>query len=194
LRKTGPHPSAANILALYEVTPAAWDKARGDRLALERGWIARFLALVPRGGHVLNLGCGSGRPSAQHLLNKGHRVTGVDGAPSLISLCRRRFPSGQWVAANMRTLSLGRAFEGVVAWHSLFHLPPDDQRAMFPIFAAHAGLGAPLLFTSGHEHGERLGEWQGEPLYSASLAPDEYRRLLADNGYDIVAHVADDPD
>ena len=42
---------------------------------------------------------------------------------------------------------------------------------MFPRFAAHAQPGAPLMFTSGSEAGEAIGEWQGEPLYHASLEP-----------------------
>ena len=40
--------------------------------------------------------------------------------------------------ADMRRLALGRRFAGLIAWDSFFHLRPQDQRAMFPIFAAHA--------------------------------------------------------
>jgi hypothetical protein len=33
----------------------------------------------------------------------------------------------------MRTLSLGRQFDGLLARDSFFHLRHDDQRLMFPI-------------------------------------------------------------
>jgi len=65
---------------------------------------------------------------------------------------------------------------------------------MFPRFAAHAEPGAPLLFTSGPAHGEAIGTYHGEPLYHASLAPSEYARRLADEGFAVVEHRAEDPE
>jgi len=82
----------------------------------------------------------------------------------------------------------------VLAWHSFFHLSPDDQRPMFARFAAHAAPGAPLLFTSGLEHGEAIGEWMGEPLYHGSLARADYEALLAENGFTFVDRRVRDPD
>jgi len=38
-----------------------------------------------------------------------------------------------------------------------------------------------------------MGSFAGEPLYHASLDRDEYRALLNANGFDVVAHVAEDP-
>src|SRR3954469_1600763 len=82
------------------------------------------------------------------------------------------------VSRRRRGLSLGQRFDGILAWDSFFHLRPGDQRAMFPVFRDHAAPGASLLFTSGPRAGVAMGEWQGEPLYHASLDPDEYRALL----------------
>jgi hypothetical protein len=81
----------------------------------------------------------------------------------------------------------------VLAWHSFFHLPHDDQRAMFGVFARHARPGAPLMFTSGPAAGEALGTFEGETLYHASLAPDEYRALLDRAGFAVLDHIAEDP-
>ncbi|MBS0242698.1 MAG: class I SAM-dependent methyltransferase [Proteobacteria bacterium] len=159
---------------------------------METGWLGRFVSLVPPGGNVLDIGCGMGEPIARQLIERGFQVTGIDSAPSLIELCRRRFPNAEWNVADMRQLALGRRFDGVLAWNSFFHLTRDDQRKMFPIFAAHAMPGAALMFTSGPADGEAIGEFEGEPLYHASLAPEEYRRLLAENGFEVVAHVAED--
>lgn len=184
---------AERIAGLYEEHAAAWDAARG-RHGMERAWLDAFAALVPPGGTVLDVGCGAGEPIAADLAGRGFRLTGIDSAPSLLALCRARFPDAEWVHADMRTLSLGRRFGGIVAWDSFFHLSMDDQRAMFPVFAAHAAPGAPLMFTSGPAAGEAMGEFQGEPLYHASLDPEEYRSLLAAHGFAVVRHVADDPE
>ena len=120
-------------------------------------------------------------------------MTGVDSSPTMIALCRERFSDGRWLVADMRALSLGRRFDGILAWDSFFHLSPDDQRAMFAVFRDHAAPGAALMFTSGPRVGVALGTFEGEPLYHASLDPDEYRALLAAHGFAVVAHVPEDP-
>ena len=54
--------------------------------------------------------------------------------------------------------------------------------------------GGALMFTSGPAFGEAIGELEGEPLYHASLEIDEYRALLAQNGFEVVCHTIEDPD
>ena len=182
------------IAGLYEDHAEAWAELRRGSGELERPWLERFAALLAPGAEILDLGCGSGEPVARELIRRGFAVTGVDSAPSLVDMCRKRFPRQEWVAADMRVLALGRGFDGIVAWHSLFHLSADDQRAMFARFAGHGRSRTALMFTSGPEHGVRIGEFRGEPLYSASLAPDEYRHLLTENGFEVVDVRFDDPE
>ena len=51
------------------------------------------------------------------------RVTGVDAASAMITMCAERFPENEWLVADMRTLALNRTFNGIIAWDSFFHLP-----------------------------------------------------------------------
>jgi hypothetical protein len=94
----------------------------------------------------------------------------------------------------MRRLVMGETFNGILAWDSFFHLTPDDQRAMFSTFKAHAHTGTALMFTSGPQHGEAIGSYRGEELYHSSLAAEEYRALLESAGFEVVAHQAEDQD
>jgi hypothetical protein len=50
------------------------------------------------------------------------------------------------------------------------------------------------MFTSGDEAGVRVGEWVGEPLYHASLAPEEYRALLESEGFTVLDYRPRDPE
>ena len=187
--------SADEIIALYERHALEWVGDRSQQTVLfEQGWLDRFAALVPDGGQILDIGCGPAKPIAAYLIGRGFEVHGVDSSPTMISLARRNFPDGDWMIADMRTLALGKRFDGLLAWDSFFHLAPDDQRQMFPIFRDHANPGAPLLFTSGPSHGEAIGSLRGEPLYHASLNPAEYRSLLAANNFMVVAERMEDPD
>jgi SAM-dependent methyltransferase len=182
--------ASERIIGLYEQNAAAWDAMRGRDLN-EAPWLDRFLALVPPGGSILDIGCGMGEPVARYFIERGYGVTGIDSSPALVAMAQERFPAHKWRVADMRSLELGRRFDGLIAWHSLFHLSPEDQRPLFARFAAHARPGAPLIFTSGPEHGEEIGQWMGEPLYHGSLGPDEYRALLAAAGFGGVSHHPD---
>ena len=183
---------ADRIVGLYDRHASTWDTIR-SRSLFERPWLERFRALLPPTGSVLDIGCGSGEPIARFFIEAGYRLTGVDSAPAMIALCKNRFPDAAWKVADMRTMSLGQSFDGILAWDSFFHLRRDEQRRMFPLFRAHANTKAALMFTSGTTDGEAIGTFEGEPLYHASLAPEEYRRLLDDNGFEVVSQVFDDP-
>lgn len=188
-----PNADSEPVVGLYERHADAWDTARRTELVIERAWMERLLELIPVGGSILDIGCGSGQPIARFLIERGYRLTGVDSSATLIARCKERFPDHEWLVGDMRSLSLGRPFQGLIAWNSFFHLDQDSQRAMFPIFREHAGPGAPLLLTTGPEAGELIGSFAGEPLYHASLSPAEYRELLTDNGFEVIAHMANDP-
>jgi SAM-dependent methyltransferase len=181
------------ITGLYERHALSYDHDRGRSLQ-EKAWLDRFLGFVPPGGAVLDVGCGMAEPIARYLIDAGRAVVGFDASPTLIDICRTRFPGAEWIVGDMRNLSLGRQFDGVLAWDSFFHLHADDQRAMFPRFAAHARPGAPLMFTSGPAAGEAIGAYRGEPLYHASLDPAEYEALLGANGFSVDAFNPDDAD
>ena len=187
---------ADQIIGVYRRHASIWMAARQAQSAhrlMEAGWLDTFCSLLPPGGAVLDIGCGSGVPMAQHLAGHGYKLTGVDSAPEMIALCRARFSAQTWHVADMRSLSLGRVFDGLLAWDSFFHLCHDDQRRMFPIFRDHAAPHAALMFTSGPAHGVAMGTLEGEALYHASLDGAEYSRLLGENGFTVVAQAVEDP-
>ena len=184
---------AESIIGLYERHAGDFDRDRSRSLQ-ERPWLDRFVSYVPPSGVVLDLGCGMGEPIARYLLETGFQVVGVDSSPTLIQLAKTRFPDSEWIVADMRQLNLGRRFDGILAWDSFFHLRQTDQRDMFPRFASHAAPGAPLMFTSGPQHGEATGSYCGEPLYHGSLDPAEYESLITTNGFDVLDYLANDPD
>ncbi len=71
---------ADRIIDLYQRRAADFDRER-SRSLFERAWLDRFAGLLPEGGSVLDLGCGTGEPIARYLLGKDLAVTGVDSCP-----------------------------------------------------------------------------------------------------------------
>lgn len=80
-----------------------------------------FLNLLTQGGHILDLGCGSGRDS-KVFINKGYTVTAVDGSAK-IAKCAEDFIGQPVTVSTFQELSYSNAFDGVWASASLLHCP-----------------------------------------------------------------------
>lgn len=181
-----------DILPTYESVARGYAKSRNKSL-FERRWLDRALACTT-GRDVLDIGCGSGNPIARYLSDRNAVVTGLDGSAAMLALFRETLPRAETVLADMRTMALQRRFDILIAWNSFFHLSPDEQRTMFPIFAQHTRPEGILMFTSGPEAGEVLGAVEGKSVYHSSLDPQEYRQLLRRNAFGVIDFVANDPD
>lgn len=141
----------------------------------------------------MDIGCGNGQPIAGYFIQQGFQLTGVDGSPAMLARARNTFPAQRWLEQDMRELALNETFDGLIAWDSFFHLTQQDQQKMFPIFDRLSHPGSALMFTSGTDNGIAMGQFEGEPLFHASLAPDEYRALLSAHGFAVVEMVMEDP-
>ncbi len=184
-----------DILPTYDRVATDFQAQRGRSL-FEKSRLDRLLGVAPRNvspRRLLDLGCGTGAPIATYLAERGVSVTGVDGAAAMIELFRQTLPNATAHHADMRGLDLGSKFDAILAWNSFFHLSPDDQRAMFPVFAKHAAPKAALMFTAGPSAGEVWGTAGGESVYHSSLDPQEYRDLLAANGFKVLEYRPEDP-
>jgi 2-polyprenyl-3-methyl-5-hydroxy-6-metoxy-1,4-benzoquinol methylase len=179
--------SKNNVYKNYEKIADWFDKHR-SRKFFEKSYLDKVISYLQPGATILDLGCGMGEPIAQYFIEQGFDLTGIDGSSKLIGFAQQRFPSTTWMIEDMRHIKLLQKFDCLIVWHSLFHLPADDQRKMFAIFADHLMQNGMLLFTSGHEAGEVWSDNGGENLYHASLSADEYEKLLKQYGFELLLH------
>jgi cyclopropane fatty-acyl-phospholipid synthase-like methyltransferase len=175
----------------YERHAHAFDEARRKKF-VERGWLDRFLLAIPKGGHILDLGCGAGEPMDRYLIDKGCQLTGVDVSPRMITLSRTRFGRHRWVCDDMRRFKPDQSFHGVIAWDSFFHLRREEQAAMIVRAANWLAPGGGLLFNSAPARSEVISQQLGEQLYHASLSPSDHRLLFDELGLLEVAYAPDD--
>lgn len=86
--------------------------------------LSAFLALLPAGGKVLELGCGNGRDSA-HMLSLGFDVEPSDGTPELAAEAERRIGRPVRIL-RFEQLEAIAAYDGIWACASLLHAPASD--------------------------------------------------------------------
>lgn len=181
------------VYEVYDKIFNWFDEHRNKEL-MEFYYLNLILTLVGPAGTVLDLGCGTGEPLAQFFIEKGFKITGVDGSQKMIELCKKRFPNERWIVSDMLDVNLNEQFNVVLAWHSFFHLEHDSQRSMFKIIASHTKPGGILAFTSGVEEGETWSDNGGEQLYHASLSIQEYQKLLSASSFNVLVHKIEDPE
>lgn len=185
--------SAEGVCASYGKIVDWFDNAR-TKILMEKEYLDLALTHLKPGASILDLGCGTGEPIARFFIEHGMNITGIDGSPKMVALCQQRFPEQQWQVGDMRKINLNRKFDTIIAWDSFFHLSCDDQRKMFTIFKAHIAEGGIFIFTSGTKEGEVYGMMDGQSFYHASLALEEYKKLLAEYGFTVLLHKVEDPD
>jgi SAM-dependent methyltransferase len=184
---------ARGMRGVYERNASQFDQERAKTL-FERSWLEKFEAMLPLNASILDVGCGTGEPIAQYFIAKGYGLTGVDYARPMIELARQRFPEQSWHVADMRALDLGLRFDGLLGWHSFFHLTRDEQRTVLPLFSRHLNPGGVMMLTVGPEEGECGGHVAGEEVYHASLSPNEYQNILERLDIEIMDFVVEDPE
>ena len=87
-----------------------------------------FLKLVPKGGKILDLGCGSGRDS-MNFIKLGYEVIAVDGAKKLAK--RASVLLGKEViVSTFEELELKEKFHGIWACASLLHIKREDLKTV----------------------------------------------------------------
>ncbi|WP_262695938.1 class I SAM-dependent DNA methyltransferase [Kordiimonas aquimaris] len=184
---------ATKTQGIYNRHGQQFDTERSKSL-FERKWLKRFEALIKPKAHILDAGCGAGEPIAQYFIEKGHELTGVDFSNTMINIAKQRFPQNDWHILDMRELQFDKRFDGIIGWHSFFHLTANDQRTTLNRFAVHLVNGGALMLTVGPKSGEEVGHVCGDQIYHASLSPKEYSDILQTHNMQIVEFVAEDPE
>lgn len=85
-------------------------------------WVTRFIPLIPHGGEILDLACGSGRHT-RYLLNSGHKVTALDKDVSKVIMLtsNSNFSLSQWDLETKDPWPFpDKSFSGIIVTNYLY--------------------------------------------------------------------------
>jgi 2-polyprenyl-3-methyl-5-hydroxy-6-metoxy-1,4-benzoquinol methylase len=146
---------------------------------------------LPRGASILDLGCGSGVPISEALMNEGFIVSGVDASPTVVAAFRRRFPDAAVACEPAETSSMfDRTFDGILAVGLLFLLSAEAQRSLLLNAGAALNPGGRLLFSSP----AHVCTWSDmlTGRESRSLGADAYAAILSEARLMLVGNYTDE--
>ncbi|GLF99191.1 class I SAM-dependent methyltransferase [Streptomyces yaizuensis] len=90
--------------------------------------LRRLIDALPPGSRVLDVGSGTGRPTARTLVDAGHHIQGIDVSPVMVELASRQVPEASFLRADIRTTDLADAsFDAVCVYFSLLQMDRTEQ-------------------------------------------------------------------
>ncbi|MCX4532406.1 class I SAM-dependent methyltransferase [Streptomyces sp. NBC_00841] len=140
----------------------------GDLLG--RAMLGAFAELVRAagGGPVADVGCGPGHVTA-HLHSLGLPAFGVELSPGMVEVARRDHPGLRFDVGTMTALELADGeLDGVVAWYSIIHTPPEVLPTVFEEFHRVLAPGGHLLLGF-HVGDERRRKEEGYGGHAMTL-------------------------
>jgi len=146
-------------LGFYAQEAAAY-ASRGDYLNLKH--IEAFLALLPAGAAILELGCGAGRDS-EFMIGRGFQVRPTDGTPELAQAAEQRLgiPVATLLFADLDETG---TCDGIWANACLLHVPGEDLPGI--LSKIHAALKTGGVFYASFKAGEAEGRDQFDRYYN----------------------------
>lgn len=170
---------------------AVANRFMAERSRIGAETVRAWCRALPSRASVLDLGCGTGVPISEALVEAGCEVSGVDASPSLVAEFRRRFPRAPVVCEPVEESEFfGRTFDGIVAVGLMFLLPPEVQEALIGRVAAALKPGGRFLFTAPAQRCSWADLLTGRP--SVSLGAEAYRLALTARGLTVVGEYSDE--
>ncbi|MEU9027215.1 class I SAM-dependent methyltransferase [Streptomyces sp. NPDC048383] len=178
--------SAAEVFdALGERYEDLFGQVPGQLEALD--WLAERL---PAGARVLDVGSGTGRPTAEVLAHAGHSVTGIDVSAAMVEAARARVPGARFDQADVRTYAPRQGgYDAVCSFFPLLVMDQPDIAVALRRMASWVVPGGYFVLATvpGDIRGLDI-EWMGHPVTVSSLSTEVHLSLLAEAGLDVLRH------
>jgi SAM-dependent methyltransferase len=157
-------------------------------LAGQRAALTALAERLPAGAAVLDLGSGTGRPTAELLTAAGYAVTGYDVAPKMVEIARAQVPEARFEVGDLRELSFeAGTWDAITAFFSMLQLPRADQEAVIGRLAGWLKPGGLLVLATVPADVDGVDiVFMGHPVRASSFTAEALAEKLRAAGLEIV--------
>ncbi len=144
-------------------------------------------SVLPLGARILDVGSGTGIPTAKMLVDKGYEVMGIDNSTRMIHISRNKVPGAKFVEMNIKKLRLGDLkFDAITAFFSLLHVQEEIfDRVLFNL-SNHLKEGGYFLISMVEGNTNAEGRILGQKMWFVSFPKKELERRMTKAGLTIL--------
>ncbi|MER6677882.1 methyltransferase domain-containing protein [Streptomyces sp. NPDC000983] len=177
-------PAAVVFDALGADYEKAFAQAPAHLAALQ--WL---IGRLPVSAWTLDVGSGTGRPTAAVLTGAGHSVVGVDISPVMVELAARQVPDAEFRRADIRELPLEEGFfDGVCVFFSLLQMTREEQSTLVRRLARALKPGGHLVLATVPADVEDLEiVFMGQPVRATSFAEADFTAMVEAAGLTVLS-------
>ena len=188
-----------NIQEINELTRVAYNQTAEkyhhhfrneiEEKEYDRNILNRFSDALPQDALICDAGCGPSGHIGKYLLNKGHKVIGIDISEKCIEIAQSYQPEIDFKLMDMANTDFeDETFDGLIAFYSIIYTPKNQVDKIFKEFNRILKVGGKVLLVvkKGKEAGIINNDWyEGNPVYFTHFMEDEIKGYFEDNGIEI---------
>lgn len=168
----------------FDQIGARYDEAfpHKDGQLVATDWVVEQL---DAGDRVLDVGCGTGVPTAERLIAAGMAVTGIDISEEMLRLARTNVPEAEFRQRDLLDFAPSEGpFEGIVAFFALLMLRRDDiGPALTQLHGLLRDEGILALSMVEADLDDVPIPFLGSDIRVSGMSRDDLRAALADAGF-----------
>ncbi|GGS64541.1 methyltransferase [Streptomyces daghestanicus] len=182
----------APAAVVFDALGAAYERAFAGSAAHGRS-LAWLLGRLAPGSRVLDVGSGTGRPTAETLARAGHQVLGVDVSPVMVELAARQVPAASFRCADIREFPLDEgSFDAVCVYFALLQLDRAGQTAVLRRLTRALRPGGHLVLATVPLDVEAAeGVFLGQPVRVTSFPADALAAVAEGAGLEVLERTED---
>jgi cyclopropane fatty-acyl-phospholipid synthase-like methyltransferase len=147
-----------------------------------------LLEKLDEGSHILDAGCGAGKPIDSFLIDHGLKVTGIDISEEQISLAKKFVPSASYFVKDMSELKPGEyTVDAVVSFYAIFHTAREHHLDLLKTFNSFIKTDGYLLITMGaNDWVGKEDDFCGAEMHWSHYGAEKNKELINDAGFEII--------
>ncbi|WP_443060750.1 class I SAM-dependent DNA methyltransferase [Streptomyces sp. NBC_00448] len=155
-----------------------------------------LIAELPPAARVLDLGCGTGLPTARQFVEAGMRVTGVDLSAGMLARARSNVPEAEFVQADVADLVDGGpltagGFSAIAAFFTLLMLPRAEIPATLTAVRELLEPGGLLALGMVEADVDDVPiPFLGHTVRVSGYLKDELREIVVDSGFEVIKEMS----